>query len=327
MYTEAQKEVLNRISQIGIIPVIAIDDAAKAVPLARALVAGGLPAAEVTFRTAAAEDAIRAIAKEVPEMLLGAGTVLTRDQVDRALDAGCTFLVSPGFNPNITKYAIEKGALMIPGTKSPGEMEQAMELGLEVVKFFPAEANGGVAFLKNVAGPYKNLKWMCTGGINAKNVNEYLAFNQITACGGTWMFKKGSEDLIKTENWDEITRLCREAVNTMLGFEVRHVGLNCADREEAAQVAQLFSKLFGFPYKAGNSSDFSGIGVECNHYPKLGRLGHIAIGTNSTERAVAYLESQGVKFTDEYKTVKNGKLIAIYLDQDFGGFAVHLVQK
>ena len=327
MYTEAQKEVLNRISQIGIIPVIAIDDAAKAVPLARALVAGGLPAAEVTFRTAAAEDAIRAIAKEVPEMLLGAGTVLTRDQVDRALDAGCTFLVSPGFNPNITKYAIEKGALMIPGTKSPGEMEQAMELGLEVVKFFPAEANGGVAFLKNVAGPYKNLKWMCTGGINAKNVNEYLAFNQITACGGTWMFKKGSEDLIKTENWDEITRLCREAVNTMLGFEVRHVGLNCADREEAAQVAQLFSKLFGFPYKPGNSSDFSGIGVECNHYPKLGRLGHIAIGTNSTERAVAYLESQGVKFTDEYKTVKNGKLIAIYLDQDFGGFAVHLVQK
>ena len=327
MYTEAQMEVLNRISQIGIIPVIAIDDAAKAVPLARALVAGGLPAAEVTFRTAAAEDAIRAIAREVPEMLLGAGTVLTRDQVDRALDAGCTFLVSPGFNPNITKYAIEKGALMIPGTKSPGEMEQAMELGLEVVKFFPAEANGGVAFLKNVAGPYKNLKWMCTGGINAKNVNEYLAFNQITACGGTWMFKKGSEDLIKTENWEEITRLCREAVNTMLGFEVRHVGLNCENREEAAQVAQLFSKLFGFPYKAGNSSDFSGIGVECNHYPKLGRLGHIAIGTNSTERAVAYLESQGVKFTDEYKTVKNGKLIAIYLDQDFGGFAVHLVQK
>ena len=327
MYTEAQMEVLNRISQIGIIPVIAIDDAAKAVPLARALVAGGLPAAEVTFRTAAAEDAIRAIAREVPEMLLGAGTVLTRDQVDRALDAGCTFLVSPGFNPNITKYAIEKGALMIPGTKSPGEMEQAMELGLEVVKFFPAEANGGVAFLKNVAGPYKNLKWMCTGGINAKNVNEYLAFNQITACGGTWMFKKGSEDLIKSENWDEITRLCREVVNTMLGFEVRHVGLNCENREEAAQVAQLFSKLFGFPYKPGNSSDFSGIGVECNHYPKLGRLGHIAIGTNSTERAVAYLESQGVKFTDEYKTVKNGKLIAIYLDQDFGGFAVHLVQK
>lgn len=212
MYTEAQKETLKRIEEIRIIPVIAIDDAAKAVPLARALVEGGLPAAEVTFRTAAAEDAIRAIAKEVPEMLLGAGTVLTRDQVDRAMDAGCTFLVSPGFNPNITKYAIEKGALMIPGTATPGEMEQAMELGLNVVKFFPAEANGGVNYLKNVAGPYKNLKWMCTGGINPKNVKDYLAFKQITACGGTWMFKKGSEDLIKTENWAEIVALCKEAV-------------------------------------------------------------------------------------------------------------------
>lgn len=328
MYTEAQKEVLNKISQIGIIPVIAIDDAAKAVPLAKALVAGGLPAAEVTFRTAAAEDAIRAIAKEVPDMLLGAGTVLTKDQVDRALDAGCTFLVSPGFNPNITAYALEKGALMIPGTKTPGEMEQAMEMGLEVVKFFPAEANGGVSFLKNVAGPYKTIKWMCTGGINAKNVNDYLAFNQITACGGTWMFKKGSEDLIKTENWEEVTRLCKEAVNTMLGFEVRHVGLNCANREEAAEIAQAFSNLFGFPYKPGNSSDFSGIGVECNHYPKLGKLGHIAIGTNSVERAMFQLERKGVKFNhEEYKSVKNGKVVAIYLEQEFGGFAVHLVQK
>ena len=212
MYTEAQKETLKRIEDIRIIPVIAIDDAAKAVPLAKALVAGGLPAAEVTFRTAAAEDAIRAIAAEVPEMLLGAGTVLTRDQVDRAMDAGCTFLVSPGFNPNITKYAIEKGALMIPGTATPGEMEQAMELGLNVVKFFPAEANGGVNYLKNVAGPYKNLKWMCTGGINPKNVKEYLAFKQITACGGTWMFKKDGVDLIKTENWDAIVELCKEAV-------------------------------------------------------------------------------------------------------------------
>lgn len=327
MYTEAQKEILKKISQIGIIPVIAIDDAAKAVPLAKALVEGGLPAAEVTFRTAAAEDAIRAIAKEVPDMLLGAGTVLTRDQVDRALDAGCTFLVSPGFNPNITSYALSKGALMIPGTKSPGEMEQAMEMGLDVVKFFPAEANGGVSYLKNVAGPYKTLKWMCTGGINAKNVNDYLAFNQITACGGTWMFKKNGEDLIKNCDWDSIVKLCREAVKTMLGFEVRHVGLNCGTAEEAAACAKRFSTLFGFDYKPGNSSDFSGLGIECNHFPKKGKLGHIAIGTNSVERAMFQLESQGVKFVPETAVVKNGKLIAIYLEEEIGGFAIHLVQK
>lgn len=262
-------------------------------------------------------------------MLLGAGTVITDEQADRALAAGCTFLVSPGFIPELTKYVIDKGGLMIPGTSTLGEMEQALRMGLEVLKFFPAEANGGVGFLKNCAGPHKNLKWMCTGGITSKNVNEYLGFNQITAVGGTWMFKgKDGSDLIKTENWDEITRLCREAVNTMLGFEVRHVGMNCESREEAAKTAQRFSALFGFPYKPGNSSDFSGIGVECNHYPKLGRLGHIAIGTNSIERAIYQLENLGVEFNyDEYVAVKNGKTVAIYLKEEFSGFAVHLVQK
>ena len=183
--------------------------------------------------------------------------------------------------------------------------------------------------LKNCAGPHKNLKWMCTGGITSKNVTEYLGFAPITAVGGTWMFKgKDGSDLIKTENWDEITRLCREAVNTMLGFEVRHVGMNCESQEEAAKTAQRFSALFGFPYKPGNSSDFAGIGVECNHYPKLGKLGHIAIGTNSIERAIYQLENLGVEFNyDEYVAVKNGKTVAIYLKEEFSGFAVHLVQK
>ena len=152
-------QILQTISNIGIVPVIAIDDASKAVPLAHALAAGGLPAAEVTFRTAAAEDAIRAISREVPDMLVGAGTVLTREQLDRALDAGAQFIVSPGFNPDMVKYGLSKGALMLPGTATGGEMEQAMALGLEVVKFFPAEQNGGIAKIKALAGPYKTLKW------------------------------------------------------------------------------------------------------------------------------------------------------------------------
>ena len=216
--------VPKQISDIGIVPVIAIDDAEKAVPLAKALVAGGLPVAEVTFRTAAGEAAIRAISREVPEMLVGAGTVLTHDQLDRALDAGARFIVSPGFNPDMVRFGLSKGALMVPGTATPGEMEQAMALGLEVVKFFPAEQNGGVAKLKALAGPYKTLKWMPTGGVNAKNLADYLAFDQIVACGGTWMVKK---DLIQQENWAEITRLSREAVRTMLGFSLDHVGINC----------------------------------------------------------------------------------------------------
>lgn len=256
--------VLKQISDIGIVPVIAIDDAEKAVPLAKALVAGGLPVAEITFRTAAGEAAIRAISREVPEMLVGAGTVLTHDQLDRALDAGARFIVSPGFNPDMVRYGLSKGALMVPGTATPGEMEQAMALGLEVVKFFPAEQNGGVAKLKALAGPYKNLKWMPTGGVNAKNLADYLAFDQIVACGGTWMVKK---DLIQQENWAEITRLSREAVRAMLGFSLDHVGINCGSEAEADRLARTLCDMFGFAYQMGNSSVQALHAVECTKTP------------------------------------------------------------
>ena len=318
-------DVLQQISNIGIIPVIAIEDAEQAVPLARALVAGGLPAAEVTFRTAAGEEAIRRIAKEVPEMLVGAGTVLTKEQADRALAAGAQFIVSPGFNPEVTRYVIEKGALMMPGTATPGEMEQAMSMGLDVVKFFPAEQNGGVAKLKALAGPYTNLRWMPTGGVNTKNMMDYLGFDKIVACGGTWMVKK---DLINGQKWDEITAICKDAVKTMLGFELRHVGINCADEAEAERTAQMFSTVFGWEYKPGNSSVFSGTAVECMKTPYLGERGHIAVGTNNVDRAMYHLGLHGITFDESTrKTDAKGTTKAIYLKDSFCGFAVHLVQK
>jgi len=318
------KEALKLISNIGIVPVIAIEDADKAVPLAKALIAGGLPAAEVTFRTAAGEEAIRRIAKECPEVMVGAGTVTTKEQVDRAIDAGSKFIVSPGFNPEITKYALSKGALMMPGTATPGEMEQAMALGLEVVKFFPAEQNGGVAKLKAVAGPYKNLMWMPTGGVNTKNMNDYLTFDQILACGGTWMVKK---DLIEGEKWDEITAICQDAVKTMLQFRLVHIGVNCADETEAEKTAKTFCALFGMEYKSGNSSIFAGTAVECMKKPGRGKNGHIAIGTNSVDRAVYHLGRKGVAF-DESSLVTDpkGRAKAIYLKDEVCGFAVHLVR-
>ena len=318
-------DVLQQISNIGIIPVIAIEDAEQAVPLARALVAGGLPAAEVTFRTAAGEEAIRRIAKEVPEMLVGAGTVLTKEQADRALAAGAQFIVSPGFNPEVTRYVIEKGALMMPGTATPGEMEQAMSMGLDVVKFFPAEQNGGVAKLKALAGPYTNLRWMPTGGVNTKNMMDYLNFDRIVACGGTWMVKK---DLIEAEQWDEITRVCREAVKTMLGFSLHHVGINCADEAEADRTVRTLCALFGFTYQMGNSSIVAMPAVECTKQPYLGTHGHIAIGVNSVDRAVYHLGLQGAAFDEATrKTDAKGRIKAIYLQGEFGGFAIHLVQK
>lgn len=318
-------ELQKRFYSIGIIPVIALDDAEKAVPLAQALVKGGLPAAEVTFRTAAAEDAIRRIVAEVPDMLVGAGTVLTKEQADRAIAAGSQFIVSPGFNPEITRYVLDKGVAMMPGTATPGEMEQAMSMGLDVVKFFPAEQNGGVAKLKALAGPYTNLRWMPTGGVNTKNLMDYLGFDRIIACGGTWMVKK---DLIEGEKWDEITRICKEAVKTMLGFSLAHVGINCENEAQAEQTAKTLCALFDLEYKPGNSSIFAGSAVECNKAPGRGANGHIAIGTNNVDRAVYHLGLRGVAFDESSrKTDAKGNTKAIYLKDELAGFAVHLVKK
>ena len=202
--------LLERIHSIRIVPVIAIDDAAQAIPLAKALIAGGIPCAEITFRTAAAAESIAAISAEVPAMLVGAGTVLTREQADRAKDAGATFAVSPGFNPHIVDYCGQIGLPIIPGCSSPSDMEQAIERGLEVVKFFPAEQAGGLPFLKAVAAPYTGLRFMPTGGIGPQNLAEYLSFSRVIACGGSWMAKP---EMIAAGRFDEIAQLCRKAAD------------------------------------------------------------------------------------------------------------------
>mgnify|MGYP002795881386 FL=1 len=202
-------EVLEKIQKIGIVPVVVLNDAKDAEPLAKALCNGGLPCAEVTFRTDAAEESIRIMSEKYPEMLVGAGTVLTTEQVDRAVAAGAKFIVSPGLNPKVVKYCIEKGVPVTPGTANPSDVEQAIELGLEVVKFFPAEAAGGLNMIKSMAAPYTGLKFMPTGGINAANVKEYLAYDKILACGGSWMVK-GS--LVEAGEFDKIEAMTKEAV-------------------------------------------------------------------------------------------------------------------
>ena len=153
----------------------------------QALINGGLPCAEVTFRTDAAEASIAAISKKFPQMFVGAGTVLTTEQVDRAVGAGAKFIVSPGFNPKVVEYCLKKGYPITPGIMTPTELEMALGFGLDVVKFFPAEAAGGLNMIKSMAAPYTQMKFMPTGGISAKNICEYLAFDQIIACGGSWM--------------------------------------------------------------------------------------------------------------------------------------------
>lgn len=201
--------VLKKIQEIGIVPVVVLDDAKDALPLGKALMEGGLACAEVTFRTAAAEESIRIMSENFPDMLVGAGTVLTTEQVDRAVAAGAKFIVSPGLNPRIVKYCVEKGILITPGCSNPSDVEIALENGLDVVKFFPAEQAGGLAMIKAMAAPYVDVMFMPTGGINPNNVREYLAYNRILACGGSWMVKK---ELVAAQNFDKIRELAAEAV-------------------------------------------------------------------------------------------------------------------
>ena len=201
--------VLKQMQEFGIIPVVVLNDTKDAEPLGKALVEGGIPCAEVTFRTEAAEECIRIMAEQFPEMLVGAGTVLTTDQVDRAVAAGAKFIVSPGLNPRIVKYCVEKGILITPGCANPSDVEQAIENGLEVVKFFPAEQAGGLPMIKAMAAPYTNMMFMPTGGISPSNVRDYLGFKKIIACGGSWMVKG---DLVKSGDYAKITELSKEAV-------------------------------------------------------------------------------------------------------------------
>lgn len=318
-------DVLNKFQKIGIIPVVVLNDAKDAAPLARALCEGGLPCAEVTFRTAAAEESIRIMSEKYPEMLVGAGTVLTTEQVDRAIAAGAKFIVSPGLNPKIVKYCLEKNIPITPGINNPSDIEQAIELGLEVVKFFPAEPSGGIKMIKAMAGPYVNMKFMPTGGINADNINSYLSFDKIIACGGSWMVKG---DLIAAGEFDKIKELTKEAVHTMLGFELAHIGFNGKTSEEACHLAMAFEKMFGFAKKEGNSSYFAGKGLEITKLPYIGEHGHIAISTNYIDRAVAYFEANGYEFNkDTAKYNAKGKLASIYFKEEFGGFGIHLLQK
>ena len=203
-------EVLEKLGQYGIVPVVVLNDSKDAAPLADALCDGGLACAEVTFRTEAAADSIRIMTEKHPEMLVGAGTVLTTKQVDEAVKAGARFIVSPGLNPTVVKYCIEKNIPITPGVATPSEMEQAIELGLNLVKFFPAEPSGGLAMINAVAAPYTMLKFMPTGGINPNNVKDYLNSDKIFACGGSWMVKG---NLINNGNFDKIKELTKEAVN------------------------------------------------------------------------------------------------------------------
>jgi len=320
----AMQDIFERIGKIGIIPVIKIDDAKNAVPLARALAGGGIPCAEITFRTASGEEAIRRISSDVPGLLIGAGTVLTVEQVGQAVAAGAQFIVSPGFSPAVVAACKGKGIPVIPGCANPTDIQQALEFGLDVVKFFPAEQAGGIDYIKAIAAPFQNIRFIPTGGINQQNISRYMSFNKVLACGGSWM---ADAELINSGSFEKIGALSREAVLSLLGFHMAHIGINSDSGEAALKAANFLGSVFGFPLKDGATSVFASSSIEVLKSRGLGAQGHIAIGTACIVPAMGYLERMGIglDYSSARKDLK-GNIIAIYLKEEILGFAVQLLQ-
>ena len=317
-------KILEKIGELGIVPVVKIEKAEDALPLGRALMDGDLPIAEITFRTSAAEESIKTLIGEFPNLLVGAGTVLTVEQTKKAVSAGAQFIVSPGFNPKVVDYCVENSIPITPGINNPTQIEMALERGIEVVKFFPAEASGGLPLLESMSAPYSGIKFIPTGGINLNNLTSYLSNKKVHACGGSWMVK---DNLISSSNFKEITRLTQEAIAVMLGFEFAHLGINEEVEAKALDTANRLSHLFYLPLKEGTSSVFAGPAFEVIKNKYLGEHGHIAIATNDIHRAITYLKMKGISLLPETAKEKEGKLKAVYLNQEISGFAIHLLQK
>lgn len=316
--------VSEQLHLLGIVPVVKLSDAAHAVSLAEALLKGGLPCAEITFRTAAAKESIRLIREAFPQMLVGAGTVLSARQVDEAHEAGAAFIVTPGFNQNTVKRCLELGLPVYPGCSTPSAIEEALSLGLSDLKFFPAEQSGGLGMIKALCAPYGGIRFMPTGGITEENLNAYLACPQVLACGGSWMVK---EDLISAGRFDEIERLTRQAVQKMLGMHLRHVGIYCESADECANESRKMGELMSLPLHDAPAATFVGTLFEVFKKPFLGEKGHIAIGVHDADRAWYHLRLRGYEFREEtINRDAQGRMISAYLQGEFGGFCFHLLR-
>jgi len=286
--------LISKIHQLGVLPVIKIENADDAVPLAQAIIDGGLPAAEVTFRTAAAEQAIRNMVFAFPELLVGAGTVLSPEQAQTAINAGAKFIVSPGLNPAVVDFCLAQGVLIMPGIATPTELEVALGKGLKVVKFFPAGELGGLSYLKSMSAPYSGIQFIPTGGVDAGNLLDYLKFNKVLACGGSWMVKA---DLISAHRFDTITKLVAEAMQTILGFRLVNLRLKTPPAgQETAQ--HIFQDLLHLPVAIKSERTQVGQILELG---QMEATGEVVIGTNSLERAIAFFERKGVSLKEVAK--------------------------
>ena len=296
----------------AVVPVVVLDDAKDAVATAKALLAGGVDVMEITFRTAAAADSIKAVAESCPDMLVGAGTVITLEQCKKAVECGAKFIVSPGFDEEVVRWCVENGVAVTPGCVTPTEIMAAMKLGLKVVKFFPAGVYGGLSAMKALSGPFGGIKFIPTGGVNGQNIGEFIAAPFIHAVGGSWVCPKAD---IAAGNFEKITELCKQARSAALGFEVAHIGVNCEDAERhPLAVCEKLNEAFDLlGVKDGNSSDVCLQRYRGHEDPCIkGKNGHIAIRTNSVELAVAgACRRRALRMTTwSSAKYKNGRMIS-----------------
>jgi len=318
-------DIIKQIGLTGIVPVVVLEDPEQAVSTANALREGGVDVMEITLRTVAGLDSIKKIAQECPDMVLGAGTVMTLEQCKMCVDAGARFIVSPGFNRELVEWCIKNDIACTPGCVTPTEITMAVSYGLNVLKFFPANIYGGLQALKALAGPFGEVKFIPTGGISLENIAEYAASSFVHAVGGSWLCSKAD---ISAGNFGKITEMAKASIKALMGFEFSHVGINIENSKTAEDVADKFDMIFGFDIKSGNSSIMvAGSRIEVIRSKYIGTMGHLAVKTNNIERAVAYLSKKSIEIDWDTAKYKDNKCIAVYLKDEIGCFGVHLLQK
>ena len=318
-------DIFERIGEYGIVPLVTLDDPNDAVPLARALVEGGIPIAEVTFRTAAGGESIKRMAKEVPEIIVGSGTVHTVDQAKETVDNGGKFVITPGFNAKVVEWCVNNNVPVCPGTVVPSDIEEAMNYGLKVVKFFPAEAYGGVNTIKNLAAPFSGIKFVPTGGVGLHNLRDYLDLPNVAAVGGSFV---PPAKMVKEKDWEGIVKTCKEINNKVFDFTVGHVGINANTADNATKVTDRIAELFESDKRETPIAFFSGNLVEVMKVPFVGTHGHICVDTCDLKRAMAMLERKGVEFDEENRFFDaKGNLVTGYMKEEIGGFAFHIRQR
>ena len=315
-------EIIDIIRKNGILPIASIENEIDAIPIGTALYNAGIRVIEVTFRTDKALESMRVITSAFPGMYIGAGTVRTTKEVNQAIEAGCRFVVSPGVNPKIIKYCKKNDIVIIPGVATASEIEEALELGISLVKFFPCESMGGIKTIEAWARPYPDVTFLPSGGITEQNMLVYLAHKNVLAVNGTWLI---DEDFHERQNFDEIEVRAKKAVKRMLGFQLDHIAVNLPKDDLAKEAAADFAELFDEEVTEDEQSFKAGEMFQAMKPSLRGLMGHMGVRTNSLERAEYYLSNRGVEFgLENHDSIEED---SIYLNLEIAGTAIQVLQK